>query len=90
MSAARVARDTGKRSWLGRDKGKAAWDSFINDTTLLTACLFDENYYRQAAGDNLSDIDKAFRLVRFFFTAHPNWPDAEAVWGDFEKWLKED
>lgn len=85
LAAAKVHKNFGKVGWFGKDKGKQAYDEFLNAFAVLGSRLQTEGYFHVASGS--TEMEKTFNLLRFFFVAYPNWHDAMQFLDDFERWI---
>lgn len=78
MAMAKVSKDSGKRTFFGRDKGVAAYKNFFEKLRTQFIAMSLDGFL---ASDD-SDEEALIRLVKtieIFSTAHPNWRDAYDV-----------
>ena len=77
MAASKAYKNAGKKSWLGRDKGAESYADFVKSVQILGSYLTTEGFLEAVGGD---EWEATRTLVRSFFVAYPNWPDAMCCW----------
>ena len=82
VAAASASRNHGKRSIFGKDKGAEAFGEFMRVATHLCSTLEQEGA-TSIVPDEANELERINFIVQSFFSAYPNWKDAEPVWGGF-------
>lgn len=82
VAGSKAYSNNGKRAWfgLGRDLTLESMRGFQDSIYLLAMALRSDEYLNLPAARGMSELEQVNRIVGLFFTAYPNWPDAEAAW----------
>ncbi|WP_110647575.1 hypothetical protein [Salinicola peritrichatus] len=75
VAMAKVIKSHGKRTWFGKDKGRAAYEEFLRRLSqTVTALVMDRQI---TAGTDTREVVAVIKdHLRMFEMAHPNWQDA--------------
>lgn len=82
VAGSNAYKNNGKRSWfgMGRDLTLESIRTFQDSVFLLVMALSSEEFINLPAARKMSEEDQVNSIVKMFFIAYPNWPDAEAAW----------
>jgi len=84
MAMADVAKNTGKKSFFGRDKGQEAYDKFQKSLRITIQCMVLDSVIRESTSTE-EVIVELKNKIKHFQMAYPNWQDAYV----FAEWFFE-
>lgn len=84
IAMAGVSKNTGKKTFFGRDKGQEAYDKFQKSLRITIQCMVLDSVIKESTSTE-EVIDELKGKINHFQMAHPNWQDAYA----FSDWFFE-
>lgn len=75
MSMEDYVKNSGKKSFFGRDKGEDAYINFLRQLRQTMLALYTDNQIN-ASNTNDEILEKIEAVMMLFQKAFPNWPDA--------------
>ena len=75
MAMADVSKNTGKKTFFGRDKGQEAYNKFQKSMKVTIQCMVLDSVIRESTSTKevISELQKK---IKHFQMAYPNWQDA--------------
>lgn len=75
MAMADVAKNAGKKTFFGRDKGQESYDRFLTVLKVTTQSMVLDRLTKESSStEHVADI--LFSKIELFSEAYPNWQDA--------------
>ncbi len=75
MAMADVSKNTGKKTFFGRDKGQEAYDKFQRSLKATIQCMVLDSVIRESTSTE-DVIEELKNKIKHFQMAYPNWQDA--------------
>jgi|GEM_PF-1761136 len=89
MAAAKVVKNTGKRTLFGKDKGQESYSRFLETLQATLQCMVLDGLVRESC-PSAEVLDELNVKTREFSLAHPNWQDAYGFFDVYFKQNRED
>jgi hypothetical protein len=84
MSMADVAKNTGKKTFFGRDKGQKSYNAFREKLKVTIQCMILDSIIKESTPTE--ELIKELEMkIKQFQLAYPNWQDAYS----FSEWFFE-
>lgn len=84
MAMASVVKNTGKKTFFGKDKGQEAYNEFKNTLGITLQCMVLDSIIKESTS-TIEVISELENKINHFKMAYPNWQDAYA----FSEWFFE-
>lgn len=84
MSMADVVKNTGKKTFFGRDKGQESYNAFKEKLKATIQCMVIDSVIKESTPTEVV-ISELENKIKQFQLAYPNWQDAYA----FSEWFFE-
>lgn len=75
MAMADVSKNTGKKTFFGRDKGQESYDKFQKLLRATIQCMVLDSVIKESTSTE-EVIDELKNKIKHFQMAYPNWQDA--------------
>jgi hypothetical protein len=77
LAMSKVYKNSGKKTFFGRDKGQESYDNFLQSLKVTLQCMVLDEVIDESTPTDLL-YDELGELLRKFSLAYPNWQDAYA------------
>jgi len=85
MAMADVSKNTGKKTFFGRDKGQDAYDKFQKSLKATMQCMVLDSVIKESTSTE-DVINELKKKIQHFQMVYPNWQEAYV----FAEWFFED